>query len=327
MRMTLLEADPSPGMTLVSVHPTTPSSADVYLASLSSGSRRAMRQALGVVSGLAAGGAPLDQVAWHALRYEHVMAIRAKLAEGYAPSSANKILAALRGVLRAAFGLGLLGADELHRALAAKGVRGSRIARGRAITKRELEKLFEACTPNTTGGARDAALLAVLYGGGLRRSEAVGLDLADFDPKSETLKIRGKGNKERLMFATNGGRRALLAWIGVRADTPGPLFCPVTRAGVVIPRRLSSQAVLDLVARLAARAGLSHLSPHDFRRTFVGDLLDAGADLATVQALAGHASPTTTARYDRRGDRARRRAAELLQVPFVEHEPAEESPP
>jgi len=254
---------------------------------------------------------------WWVLDYAHTTAVRAKLAERLAPATANRMLAALRGVLKASFKLGLMTSDQMTRACSVDAVRGSRVMKGRALSRGELAALFEACNPSTPGGARNAALLGLLYGGGLRRAEVVALDLADYEANTGKLVVRGKGNKQRLAWATNGSRDALDAWLAVRGDTPGALFHPVTKGGTVLRRRMSDQAIAELVRRLAPKAKIARFSPHDMRRTFIGDLLDGGADLATVQGLAGHASPTTTSRYDRRGERARRKAAELLHVPFT----------
>jgi site-specific recombinase XerD len=77
-------------------------------------------------------------------------------------------------------------------------------------------------------------------------------------------------------------------------------------------RRMTPQAVLLIVQKRATEAGVESFSPHDFRRTFCSDLLDAGVDIVTVQKLAGHASPVTTAKYDRRGEEAKRRAVQRL---------------
>ncbi|MDQ6669301.1 MAG: tyrosine-type recombinase/integrase [Chloroflexota bacterium] len=166
-------------------------------------------------------------------------------------------------------------------------------------------------------GTRDAAILAVLYGAGLRRAEAVGLDLGDYDWRKGTLKVHGKGNKERVAYVGAGGRAAIEDWLELRGATAGPLFWPVHRSGHIGPgRRLTAQAVLYLARRRADDAHIDAFSPHDFRRSFVSDLLDAGVDLSSVQQLAGHAQVQTTARYDRRGDEAKAEAAKQLHVPY-----------
>jgi site-specific recombinase XerD len=274
-----------------------------------------MRQALDLVARSIAPGANAASFAWEQLRYQHVAALRTNLADAYAPTTANKILCAIRGVLRQAFALGLMDANDLQRAVSVKAIRGRRVPAGRALAEEELRQIFDACDPATPSGARDAALLAVAYGTGLRRSELASADLDRYDRVSGALVVRGKGNKERTVYVTGGAKAALDEWIEVRPPGPGPLFLPISRTGAMAPRRVTEQAIYLIMARLARRANVAAFSPHDIRRTFVGDMLDAGADIATVQALAGHASVTTTQHYDRRGERAKKRAATLLAVP------------
>jgi len=293
------------------------SPAVAYLASLSSGSRRTQGRALEVLAELVTGGG-MDARAlpWHALTPAHTGALRERLAERYAPATANRHLAALRGVLRAAWRLGLMDAEAYQRARDVQDVKGSRLPAGRSLSSGEVRALFAACD-RSAGGARDAALLALLYGCGLRRAEAAGLELADFNAETGELVVRGKGNRERVAHLVNGARAALEAWLAIRGDAPGALLCPVGKAGRVTVRALTPQAVLLALRVRGQAAGVARFSPHDCRRSFVGDLLDAGADIATVQRLAGHASPTTTSRYDRRPEAVKRRAVELLHVPFA----------
>jgi site-specific recombinase XerD len=145
------------------------------------------------------------------------------------------------------------------------------------------------------------------------------LDYSDYDPKETAMKIRGgKGDKDRLVYLGGGVDKPLQEWLAIRGKDAGALFCPISWKGKLIERRLSDQSIAYLLVQRAKQAGLERTSPHDFRRTFISNLLDAGADIATVQQLAGHSSVTTTARYDRRGAEAKKKAARLISVPDLE---------
>lgn len=217
-----------------------------------------------------------------------------------------------------AFNLGAVPAEDHARLAAVKGFNGSSLPRGRALTMEELTALFAVCDATTAQGARDAALLAVLYGAGLRRAEVVTLDLGDFDQESGALKVHlGKGGKSRTVYATNGAKAALVAWLDARGSEAGPLFLAVLKSGEPRPGRLSEQAVYGILKRLQDYAKVKPFSPHDCRRSYITTLLAAGQSIAVVQKLAGHASVNTTARYDRSGEDAKRKASEALHVPFA----------
>jgi site-specific recombinase XerD len=148
----------------------------------------------------------------------------------------------------------------------------------------------------------------------LRRAEIVGLDVADVIDGGRSLRVRGKGNKERIVYLPEGAVNVLSNWLSYRGNTTGPLFCATSRKGE--PQRpLAEQTVYDVLRALGRTAGIAVVAPHDLRRTFVSMLLDQGVSLSTVSALAGHASVSTTATYDRRGERAKREAVKVLGFP------------
>ena len=290
----------------------------VYLASLAPIGRRAVAARLAHVAKLI-GHPQLETVPWHQLRYQHVAALRAKLQElGLSPATVNLTLCALRGVARAAFNLDLLSADDYQRVRNVRSVRAERLPAGRQVSPGELSALMDACACQVgPAGVRDAAIIGLMYAaGGLRRAEVVVLNRQDYDVETGELRVRGKGSKERLVYVDNGAEDALKDWVVIRGDEPGALFVPINKGGVLQWRRMTDQAVYSLLRKRAAQGVVKPVSPHDLRRSFVSDLLDAGADISTVAKLAGHASVQTTARYDRRGEAAKRKATGLLHVPY-----------
>lgn len=283
------------------------------------------------------------------------------LAGGRSPNSVNRALAAVRWYARRVADLVAderrLAADERRelqaqalRAAEVKDVKGERALKGRNVEPGELAALMRACAADESpAGVRDAALIATGAALGLRVSEVAGLTLGALawlaDDECKLTLTRTKGNKTRELWLTNGAAAALRDWLAVRgAGAPGePLWLPVLKGGQLVreprPRglkgrqgeavlkapRVTAPALEAMLAKRAEQAGIDKpLSWHDFRRSFAGALLDAGADLATVQKLMGHSSPTTTSNYDRRGDETKRRALRSLHVPYKARRPGGE---
>jgi integrase/recombinase XerD len=170
----------------------------------------------------------------------------------------------------------------------------------KAITVTDVENLLAAASVgDTPASLRDRAMLEVLYGAGARISEAVGLDLDDIDLGQGSVRLFGKGSKERIVPLGSYAGEALTAYT-VRArpamaqrgkGTPA-LFLNLRGA------RLSRQGAWAAIHAAAERAGLADtVSPHTLRHSFATHMLDGGADIRVVQELLGHASVTTTQIY------------------------------
>lgn len=291
-----------------------------YLTGLTSEeSKRVQRLALIEIARILTGRADAGlDLPWHELRAPHVTTVKAALVKkGLAVRTCNRMLAALRGVFKESWRAALITGEEYERARDVGGVSGKNMPRGRMLDASEVERLAASAEGERVIDARDLAILGVLVIAGLRRSEVVALDLVDWDTTAMTLRVRhGKGRKERVVPLAPDVKPALDAWRELRGEEPGPLFTAVLKSGRVVLRRLHSQSVYLIAEKLRARAGLAHLSPHDFRRTMISNVLSSSRDLAAAQRLAGHASPTTTTIYDRRGAESDREAVQNLKFPL-----------
>ena len=209
--------------------------------------------------------------------------------------------------------------EEYYRAVDIEGVSNVTLPAGRELSAGEISALFQNCEddPNSIIGARDSAMIAIAYGCGARRAEIMCMNVEDYNPKNNELSIlHGKRNKPRIAHVVSGGDKLLQRWISIRGNELGPLFCPVTKTGRIIIRPMTSQAFYVMLQRRATKASINNFSPHDLRRSFVSNLLAAGADIATVAKMAGHSSIQTTVRYDRCPEESKRKAANLLHIPY-----------
>lgn len=170
----------------------------------------------------------------------------------------------------------------------------------KAISVADVERLLSAASVGDTPAAlRDRAMLEVLYGAGARISEAVGLDVDDVDLEQGSVRLMGKGSKERIVPLGSFAREAVTAYT-VRARPSVALKGKGTPALFLNLRgsRLTRQSAWAVIHASAERAGLgTKVSPHTLRHSFATHLLDGGADVRVVQELLGHSSVTTTQIY------------------------------
>lgn len=271
-----------------------------------------------------------DTFPWAQLTPATIQALITSLAGRYKPAYVNGILAAIRGVVEDLYSSERIterAYRQFRKVKPAKLYRSADTLPGRYVKEGERAALMRTCLADTTpAGIRDAAVIACAYPGGLRRAEIAALNREDVkqDGETLTLHVHGKGGKERQVFMDNGGALAVMEWIRSRGDVPGPLFYQVhnngelnlsiTGAGTV-GHGITGQTVYNILKKRAKEAGIADLGAHDLRRTTASDLLDI-ADTVTAAAFLGHSSTNTTAIYDRRGERARRKAAAGLILPY-----------
>lgn len=184
----------------------------------------------------------------------------------------------------------------------------------RWFLKREVNGLIRAVERYGRGAdrVRDLAIVLTLRHSGLRVGELVTLTLPDvtLGQRDGQLRVRGKGNKERIVPLNHEVRQGLAAWLAIRAERSDNDAYEEVFLGQRGP--LSAHGVEVLVTKYARRAGLPTLRPHALRHSFAKHLLDAGEDLVTVQTLLGHSNLNTTARYTKPGARDLEEAAARL---------------
>ena len=198
------------------------------------------------------------------------------------------------------------------------------------LDRYQLTAIIEAADSDTPQGLRDRAILELMYAAGLRLAEAVGLDVGGVDLREQLARVRGKGNKERIVVIGRPAAQALQRYL----REGRPKLAREGEAALFVNRdggRLSGRSVQKIVRKFALLAGLDQrVFPHLFRHSFATHMLDGGAELRVVQELLGHASASTTQIYTHVTEEQQRRVytqAFYNQVRLKARQPEEQASP
>lgn len=278
---------------------------DAYIGGLAPSGRRGITSLLNRSASILKRGVDAADYPWEQLNYAAVAKVRATLLDdGYAVSSVNMALSALRGVALTAFNLNCMDAETLARIRSVKRVSGDIQRKGRALDRQEIRALIHAAKqhPQPVRRYRDAAIVLTLCGTGLRAGELVKLERRDYDNGILTVR-QGKGRKYREIHVADAVDKAIRAWLKVSAnEADSVFFSRIQRNGKVARQPLTTTGLTGILEQLKQTSAIARFTPHDMRRTFITRLLEQGVDINTVRQLAGHSDISTTTRYDCRGD-------------------------
>ena len=294
-----------------------PNAALVYLSELTSAtSRRTMKSKINRFAQWA-GYSSLDTCEWEKLRPEHILAFFIQQEkEGISASTQNCYLAAIKGVSRCAWMTGDMSHEVYSKIRSMKQKRYYRLPAGRAISHEESRKLLDSLSGTSVYDIRDKAIIALMLGCGLRRGEIPYLRLENYDPIDNSLRLIGKGNKERKVFLPKYVADALNTWLlKYRPENKGFIFCRFFKGGHLdLTHPIDPTSIGRITKARMLEANNEPCSAHDLRRTFATRLLDRHVDIVTVKNMMGHSNIATTALYDRRGEDEQRRVAEEIGI-------------
>lgn len=280
--------------------------AQAYVLTLGAGQSR--NKVVRVLNGIAQefGHASLNECPWEKLNYDAVLAFRTRQMEkGLSPATVNLQICTLRMVAKQAWLKGMMSIETYSAIREVKSVRGSRVSKGRALNTRETGKLIASSElKGTSIGVRDAAIIALAVGCGMRRAEIATLKLSDINHDTRIITILGKGNKQRKVAPSNDAWERLKDWLSLRGEEGCEnVFVAVKKGDNIQPYwAITASAIYQLLKSRAGDSQVSAFTPHDLRRTFATRLLESGADINTVRQAMGHASIITTQRYDKRDE-------------------------
>lgn len=250
----------------------------------------------------------IEDFPWHQLDQDVVIYILDSLTKtGLAPGTVGSYLSAIKGVCLSALNKKLISPERHHLINIIKKPKGSRVKKeGTLLSSENIRDLINTCELdlNKTKGIRDKAIIIILRGCGLRRTELINIRINTINLTEKKLTVVGKGNKEREIWFNDRVKDAILDWLeminnsSLEIAEDNFLFLRAHKSGKIVNQKICSQTIFDVLQAKQKMIVVKKFGPHDFRRTYITELINNGNAIEDIQGLVGHSSPETTRIYD-----------------------------